>query len=86
MTASLYEVINLLEVASQADSRENEIWTAAGNILNLVEWAGIHASETTCWTWPALLDWLHEEARKYEASLDEEEPAAESEPSRHVIT
>ena len=69
---SIYEALDLLEVANSASHYENEILTTAGAIADLVTWAYVwgHEGEGVCHT-IGFLDWLRKEARKYEASVDD---------------
>ena len=73
---SLHGAIDLLKVAMVATSHENEILTTAGAVVDLATWAYVWAHECDggC-TAAGFLDWLHAEARRYEASIDEDSAA-----------
>ena len=71
--SSIYKVLDLLEEANASSHYEDEIVTRAGILADLAIWAycwghdGITTGEAI-----SFLSYMRREARKYEASLDEE--------------
>ena len=65
---SIYRAIGLLE---KIVSGEDKILTCAEDIVDLVDWVLAHTMTAETYPWASnVLDWLYEEARKYEASID----------------